>query len=235
MGQSITTDYDEDSECSKPSNLSLEVQSDLRAKYEIGFKLPFGVIVDKKPIHESIAIAAFIKSDLKFPSNTIYYTLKMKQWESFRGLIWNDDPSCLLLNDEEGDNHDFGIGKKWKDAFFHGADSCMTKRSHFGNLQFLHAMATKEGEPARETKQNLMLWLEVMYKLACGNQEVSENDQLNVRFPKDFSTQTIPSGSQRLRDLIIATTPRYKYLLLDRRALGICLHIIQDSYAVGHT
>ena len=235
MRQLTTTDYDEDSECSEPSDLSLEAQSNLKAKYEIGFKYTFGVIVDKKSIHESIAIAAVIRSDLKFPSNTIYYTLKTKQWEFFRGLIWNDDPSCLLLNDEEGDNHDFGLGIEWADAFYNGPDSCMTKRSHIGNLQFLHAMATKEGEPARETKQNLMLWLEVMYKLACGNQEVSENDQLNIRFPKDLNSQTVPSGSLRLRDLIIATTPSCKYLLLDRKALGICSHIIQDLYAVGHT
>lgn len=206
----------------------------MRAKYEIGFRFPFGVIVDKKPIHECIAIAAFIKSDLKFPSNTIYYTLKMKQWEFFRGLIWNDDPSCLLLEDEEGDNHDFALGDKWADAYFNGPDSCMTKRSHFGNLQFLHAMATEEGEPAQKTKQNLMLWLEVMYKLACGNQGVSADDQLNSRFPQDFNRQTDPSGSNTLRELIMATTPSYRYLLLDRRALGICLHIIQDSYAIGH-
>lgn len=195
MMQSITTNHEEDFESPRPSNPSLEIQSDLRAKYEIGFKLPLGVIVDKKPIHESIAIAAFIKSDLKFPPNTIYDSLETKQWEFFRGLIWNDDPSCLLLNDEEGDNHDFGVGIEWRNAFNDGPDSCMTKRSHFGNLQFLHAMATKEGEPARETKKNLMLWLEAMYKLACGNQGVSEKDQLKFIFPNDFNRQTDPSGS----------------------------------------
>ena len=235
MRQLTTTNCDGDCECSEPCDLSLEVQSNLRAKYEIGFRYTFGAIVDKKPIHECIAIAAFINSNLKFPPNTIYQTLKTKQWEFFRGLIWNDDPSCLLLNDKEGDNHDFGFGIEWADAFFNGPAGCMTKRSHFGNLRFLHAMATRKEESAEETKQNLMLWLEIMYKLACGNQGVSGNDQLNIRFPKDFDRQTDPSGSRTLRDLIMATTPSYKYLLLDRRALGICLHIVQDSYAVGHT
>ncbi len=70
----------------------------------------------------------------------------------------------------------------------------MKKRSHFGNLQFLHAMATKLGEPAQTTKDKLMSWLEVMYKLACGDQGVSPNDKLAARFPNDFNDTTVPNG-----------------------------------------
>ncbi|KAL8707240.1 MAG: hypothetical protein Q9220_007683 [cf. Caloplaca sp. 1 TL-2023] len=208
--------------------------SDIGARYEIGFKAPAG-IVNKKPIHESIAIAAFIASSLHFPSGVTYANLDQKQWEYIRGLIWNDDPSCLLLNDSHGNNHDFGFGVQWYEAFINGPDNCMTKRSHFGNLQFLHGMATIVGEPATTTKTNLMAWLETMYKLACGDQGVSSSDQLATRFPDHFNASTNPAGSSTLKDLILATTPSYGWIKLERRALGICLHIVQDSYAIGHT
>ena len=211
----------------------LVIPSEFNAKYQIGFETPLG-LVNKKPVHESIAIAAFINSNINFPSGVEYSNLDQKQWEYIRGLIWNDDPSCLLLKDLHGNNHSFGIGAEWFDAFLFGPPNCMTKRSHFGNLQFLHAMATQVGEPAQTTKQNLMLWLEVMYKLACGDQGISSTDQLATRFPNDFKASTVPLGSATLKDLILATTPSYGWVKLECRALGICLHTIQDSYAIGH-
>ena len=212
----------------------LGTQSGLDAKYEIGFEAPLG-IANRKPIHESIAIVAFINSSIQFPSGTKYDNLDQKQWEFIRGLIWNDDPSCLLLADLSENNHKFGIGLQFFDAFLFGPANCMTKRSHFGNLQFLHAMATKVGEPAQTTKQNLMSWLEVMYKLACLNQGISANDQLVTRLPNHFDSSTVPTGSATLKELILATTPSYNEMKIEDRALGICLHIIQDSYAIGHT
>lgn len=214
--------------------ITLVAHSDLSAKYEIGFEAP-GDIVNKEPVHESIAIAAFINSNIHFQSGVKYDNLNQKQWEYIRGLIWNDDPSCLLLNDSHGNNHDFGVGIDWYRAFRYGPDNCMTKRSHFGNLQFLHAMAPKVGEPALTTKHNLMGWLEVMYKFACGGQGVASTDQLAEKFPNDFNASTVPNGSATLKELILATTPSYGWANLERRALGICLHIIQDSYAIGHT
>ncbi|KAL8793411.1 MAG: hypothetical protein Q9195_003997 [Heterodermia aff. obscurata] len=205
----------------------------IEAKYEIGFDIVnFGV---KKPIHETIAIAAMIKSEMHFPSNVRYKILNQQQWEYFRGLIWNDDPSCLLLNNSVGNNHDFGYGIEFYKAFTEGPQNCMTKRSHFGNLQFLHAMATHAGEPAQTTKNKLMSWLEVMYKLACGNQGISPTDKLSARFPQDFDNTTVPNGDATIRDLILATTPSYGWVKIERRALGFCMHVIQDSFAIGHT
>ena len=212
---------------------SLVAETGLSAKYEIGFEAPLG-IVNKRPLHETIAIAAFIRSKVHFPVGVKYDNLTQKQWEFIRGLIWNDDPSCLLLNNSYGNNHDFGIGYAWYDAFIHGPDNCMTKRSHFGDLQFLHAMATKAGEQAETTKQHLMEWLEIMYKLACGDQGISPTDQLASKFPSHFDNSTTPNGSATLRELILATTPSYGWVNLERRALGICLHIVQDSYTIGH-
>jgi hypothetical protein len=40
---------------------------------------------------------------------------------------------------------------------------------------------------------------------------------------------------QKFPPSLTPTTPSYKWVNLERRALGICLHISQDSYAISHT
>ena len=110
----------------------------------------------------------------------------------------------------------------------------MTKRSHFGDLQFLHAMGAHEGEMPYSTRDRFFKWLGVMFKLAYGNQGVSEYQPLRDHFPELFSGSTSPSDGATLRDLILSSTPEYRYSNVPLRALGICLHIIEDSYAIGH-
>ena len=75
---------------------------DVHANFEIGFDYPGPG--QKHPIHENIAIAAFLNSSLTFPKATTYNNLNHKQWEYFRGMIWNDDPECLLFEKSTDDN-----------------------------------------------------------------------------------------------------------------------------------
>ncbi|KAI1635418.1 hypothetical protein F4809DRAFT_664250 [Biscogniauxia mediterranea] len=212
---------------------SPESDDTLRAKFEIGFDAPGGPFFDKSPVHESIVIAAFIQSQVYVPRGTGYHNLNAKQWEYVRGLVWNDDPSCLLFVDRSDSNHRYSDGIDWAREYKQGEADCMTQRSHFGNLQFLHAMGCEDGEKPEVTKAKLIKWLEVMYKLACG--EISEQDQLKQHFGKGFTDKTVPSGDNTLRQLLLAKTPNYPGTDVRRRALGTCLHIISDSYAVGHT
>jgi hypothetical protein len=203
------------------------------ANFEIGFDYPGPG--EKHPIHESIAIAAFIQSSITFPKATTYNNLNLKQWEYFRGMIWNDDPSCLLFNRSENDSRSFNVGARWWKQFQFGAPKCMTQRSHFGDLQFLHAMGSEDNEKPHDTREGLLNWMGIMYKLACGNQGVSELQPLRAHFPaKMFDDSTDPSGGTTLRDLILASTPEYRDSKIPLRALGICMHMIQDSYAMGH-
>ncbi|KAI5926714.1 hypothetical protein F4810DRAFT_707254 [Camillea tinctor] len=204
----------------------------LRAKYEIGFDAPGGPFFDKSPIHESIVIAAFIQSQVYVPRGTGYHNLNSKQWEYIRGLVWNDDPSCLLFVDRSDSNHSYSDGLDWAREYKQGDPHCMTQRSHFGNLQFLHAMASEAGEQPEVTKKRLMHWLEVMYKLAGG--ELSEHAPLAQHFPY-FTDTTAPPRSATLRQLLLARTPNYPGTCVAQRALGTCLHVVSDSYAVGHT
>jgi hypothetical protein len=39
-------------------------------------------------------------------------------------------------------------------------------RSHFGDLQFMHAMATKDGEPAETTRRKILMWAEFSWRTA---------------------------------------------------------------------
>lgn len=207
-----------------------------QANYSIGFK-PGGFIpINKDPVHENIAIAAFIKAKKRLlPEGTTYNNLDSRQWEYFRGLLWNDDPSCLLFDDNVDNNRDFGAGLEWYGQFSAGPANCMTRRSHFGDLQCLHGMATTEGEAPEVTKRNILTWMEVMYKLACGNQGIAAQDKLGTVLPVQFNGSTDPTGDATLKQLLLATTPNYRFPNIQRRALGVCLHIIQDSYAIGHT
>ncbi|KIL88138.1 hypothetical protein FAVG1_08215 [Fusarium avenaceum] len=208
----------------------------VRANYDIGVGVSFPTKMDIKfPVHESIVVTGFINSDMTFPRGTVYNNINDKQWEFFRGVVWNDDPSCLLFEDVTEDNRMFGLGIEWLNAFKFGDEKCMTKRSHMGNLQFFHGMGSKMGEKPQKTRQNILTWIEVMYKLACGNQGVTENDALSDVLPGYFGKETVPSKTDTLRDLLLATTPKYNKADIQKRAFGVCLHMISDSFALGHT
>ena len=46
--------------------------------------------------------------------------------------------------------------------------SPLLHRSHFGDLQFIHAMASKDGEMAEETQRNILMWAEFTWRVALG-------------------------------------------------------------------
>ncbi|KAI3325686.1 hypothetical protein HD806DRAFT_552945 [Xylariaceae sp. AK1471] len=218
----------------KPHHNLLLTNDSFHTKYDIGFD-GAEPLITKQPVHETIGIDAFILSKKPLPKGTTYHNLNDKQWEYFRGTVWNDDPSCYLFDDYTQKNHDFSTGLEWYDDFKYGPPSCMIRRSHFGDLQFLHAMGSTVGEMPAETQRKILKWFEVMYKLACGNQGVSDTDQLKQTLGEWFNSSTTPTDQNSLRDLILASTPNYNQTNIQWRALGICLHIIMDSYAVGHT
>ncbi|KAI3320934.1 hypothetical protein HD806DRAFT_524289 [Xylariaceae sp. AK1471] len=227
---SLTSTGPEDAVMSGTNTRLTKRGDSVKANYDIGFDAP-GKWFDKYPIHESIVIAALIRSKVYVPRGTNYNNLNLKQWEYARGLIWNDDPSCLLFEDEADFNNTFGDGVEWSAAFEFGGNRIMTRRSHFGDLQFLHSMATHLNEEPLITKKCVMRWLCVMYKLACGGQGVSEDDKLKQHLEDYFKNDTHPGENATLKDLLIATTKKYRNTDIQKRALGSCLHITGDSYA----
>lgn len=104
-------------------------------------------------------------------------------------------------------------------------------RTHFGDLQFLHSMASGDGVAASETYTKMIGWAEFTWRVAVRE------------WPKSMKMRDLPIDSLKyhfgytewdVRDLFIQGSP-----LLERRvdqvAFGSLLHMLQDSFAEGHT
>lgn len=149
-------------------------------------------------------------------------------WEVIRGVIWNEDPACLLFKNEKDSNKSFGTGGDWLFQFEKGDASSLTQPSHLGNLQFLHAMACAPSETPHVTKQNILMWMSEMYKT------FSNQYKLDTKLRDTKLGILFGPGTMTFADLLKGTTPDYA-ANIQGRALGTCLHLIQDSYARGHT
>ncbi len=196
------------------------------------------------PVHENMSLAALIMAGV-LPEGTTYDDVvgrfrplpnQPATWEFLRGVMWNDDPACKLFNNNPDNNADFAWGLDWGGDYMVEFKSMspdnITYRSHFGNLQFLHSMGCHPGEEPGETKRKIMLWLEVMYKLAVG--QIAPYHRIDAWLGQFFNEHTWPKGSATFTELLMGTTSSFRYPRIDRRALGSCFHVIQDSYAVGH-
>jgi hypothetical protein len=167
------------------------------------------------------------------------------------GVFWNDDPDDLLcpecnaLNILEWNktwgysfamrflaaekqarpargNLPVSFNKGWKEG-------PLLERSHFGDLQFLHAMASKDGELAKETQYKIMKWAEFAYKVATG--EIPQRVKLKeIPIPE---IRNLFAGDLKLESKTIEQLfkgPQF----VKRVAIGTLLHMVQDSYAQGH-
>ena len=111
-------------------------------------------------------------------------------------------------------------------------------RSHFGDLQFLHAMATEPGEAPELTQQKILGWLEFAWRVSIGEYTVNT-------YIKDIPIPALKPhfgcSGWRVADMYILgrqiggkpgenLTPHIKDI-----AFGSILHTVQDSFAGGHT
>lgn len=128
-------------------------------------------------------MAALISGGFGINPGTNADNASNQDWEYIRGAIWNDDPACLLFNDGSGSNHLYSIGLQWYQQFStaesewqngkQGDMKNVTGRLYYGDLQFLYCMASEAGETLAETKRKFIVWLEVMYKLANGEDGIT--------------------------------------------------------------
>lgn len=80
-----------------------------------------------------------------------------------------------------------------------------------------------------------MVWLEVMYKLATGEGDITADTEIGSTKLSEFCpVLSLPPSFKPLRYLL-AKESTFQALDIGRRALGSMFHIIQDSYAIGHT
>lgn len=132
-------------------------------------------------------------------------------------------------------------------------------RSHYGDLQFLHAMASSPEEPTTETQRKMLAWAEFLYDVAVG-------EDLQQNFCQYWDSQRALEGKAEIAQVLAPTAGfpctksgppwtvatlfslRCKNPILDRvtctesfnlrrarlNALGALLHMVQDSFAQGH-
>jgi hypothetical protein len=197
------------------------------------------------PLHESITLAALISTGYNVASGTTLESASNADWEYIRGAVWNDDPACLLFDDYDDANHTYSTGMMWGYYYKAGeydweedkSDKMRnpTGRSHYGDLQFLHCMASKFGERPEETKRKLMKWLSVLWKLANGEEGITPDTVISKTDLAEFCPNfSLPANWGTLRYLLSGEST-FEALDILRRALGSMFHIIQDSYSLGHT
>ncbi|KAF4551908.1 Hypothetical protein D9617_12g037980 [Elsinoe fawcettii] len=203
------------------------------------------------PIHESLTLSALTNvANSGVARDTTLNSADNATWEFVRGVIWNDDPAGLLFNDSYGTNHSYASGAQWVAKYKMGASDWnprelsgdrfynVTGRSHYGDMQFLHCMASAAGEYPEQTKSRVMIWMEVMYKLSTGEigpHTLVKDTKLGdlLASPPDVAGGSVPPRFQPLSYML---APKSEFSALDfrRRALGSMFHVIQDSYAIGH-
>ena len=187
------------------------------------------------PVHESITNAALQNAGI-VPRGTRFNDLIV--WEYIRGIFWNDDPEGFFFDNNAAETDNWSSGTTFLSHFIShkneasggkefGPGDPLLARSHFGDLQCLHAMAAGDGELATTTRDDIFRWLEFFYGVAAGMVvEIAPLGSITVGRVQEW----FPRSSLPVRTLfLIGQKGNARH-----RAIGAFLHIIQDSYAEGH-
>jgi len=147
-----------------------------------------------------------------------------------RGVVWADDPEGLLFDNDETTTN-YSSGAMWYSHFSDGEGgdfSTLTARSHFGDLQFFHGMASRDTETAATTKQHMLDWARFLIDVAAGristDAKLADVAAVKALFPND-QKRTIKQFFGFAKATAVQTR---------QRAVGALFHMIQDSFAHGH-
>lgn len=169
------------------------------------------------------------------------------------GVRWNDDPP-FKFSGGEGNFKGCKVTDTvrlatqpacWLNVFkssealaatgkrFDGSNATMLVRSHFGDMQFLHSMASIDNETPEVTKQKIMAWSEFTWKVALRGYQL---DQQVYSLPfNGFDSLFKYNKGWRVQDLFALGNPQIRHPeRIDRVAFGSLLHVVQDSFASGH-
>jgi len=104
-------------------------------------------------------------------------------------------------------------------------------RSHFGDLQFLHAMASEEGTDPEVTRQKIVDWVQFAWK-------VFSTEIKPGTFLKTIEIPTIRQhfgcSDWRVEDIYILGRADRLLSRISDIAFGSVLHTVQDSFAAAH-
>lgn len=207
----------------------------------------WGVYVFGEPVHEEITdriygcdgIACNGRNILRAPPAVL------------AGVRWNDDPPFRIGSGEGRRTRckvtqtirfqtqpycwyqlfDDASRKAAAGAVFDGrSHSALLYRSHFGDLQYLHAMATANDVEPVHTQRSIVEWAEFTWRIMLG--EFDLGTELS-----DIAIPSITAGFGRsgwhVQDLFTLGSPGLRAHIQDV-AFGSLLHTLQDSFAQGH-
>ena len=175
------------------------------------------------------------------------------------GIRWNDDPPFQLNANQAKGLHckiEYKDRRKvtirfitqpdcWAELFLAGehtiAKAPATKfdqaskailplRSHYGDLQFLHSMASESGESPVETRRKILGWAQFTWSVVRGENGLGvwlkDIDQPVIQ-------QVFGNSGWRVQDLFTMGDETMREYVGDV-AFGSLLHTVQDSFALGH-
>jgi hypothetical protein len=170
------------------------------------------------------------------------------------GVRWNDNPPAIrfgpLLGGCSGPKLQSAEGfacwtsmlrfdlLAWE-ALSKREQSLAPMRSHFGDMQFLHAMASRSGEPPEQTRRNILRWAQFAYRVARG--EIAP--RANLFGMRRYASALDEDTGQWVSDLFRGPAKKlwavHDVFLpisadLKQMAFGSLLHMIEDSYSAAH-
>lgn len=157
-----------------------------------------------------------------------------------RGVWWNDDPNQNIFGVHYATwvfwMNDAALiakrGKNWLGQSTKiGPQYKMQYRSHYGDLQFLHAMANDRDEAAVDVQKRIINWMEFAYSVATKKLD-AELTLADVKLPMTNDYFVRQSG-WTINHLFAPKFTLGRNTIKDV-ALGSMLHIIQDSYSRSH-
>lgn len=173
------------------------------------------------------------------------------------GARWNDNPpfmvnsGFLLPNGKPIKstcvNETIKLPRKsdcWKDVFttsremaqkmfFTYQNGVILNRSNFGDMQFLHSMASRVGDRAQDTKSSILIWAEFAYKVASGS--IPAN--MMLKDVKDYVSgfeKVFPKQEATVENLFLMGDETYRGSQLKDFVFGTLLHMVEDSFSEAH-
>jgi len=175
------------------------------------------------------------------------------------GVRWNDDPPFRFEKGQgkykgcpaDGDDtatvsfalrtecwleHFRDVAKKAErkhDEYLDGKGSLLA-RSHFGDLQFLHSMASRVGTSAAATRSAILVWAEFTWRV-----QSRQSDNIAAKVPMGAAPVAglqqyfPPKEIRNVSELFTVGRPWLRYQLEDV-AFGSLLHMVEDSFSGGH-
>lgn len=210
-----------------------------------------GILHFSEPVHEEIINRIYWCND---DCDNKAYADPDGYYYIMAGVRWNDDPP-FILKSSNIDECVLKVSKVirlvteptcWKQLYdeaekkgskgkydAENSQDNLMQRSHFGDLQFLHTMASKDGESAKDTKRKIMMWAEFTWRVGTDEYKLNKflKDVKIDGFDKFFG-----KTEWRVQDLFTLGNPDLRRPGGVRQvAFGSLLHMLQDSFSEAHT